>query len=202
MRTSKLTFGLVLVALVGCGGDDGGGGGGGDAAGGGDGAAGVDGAVGGPDGSGCPTTLPTTTMIVDGVTYYRVHDSVTPNPGAYVRQVNFGTQEQFLDCEGEPGANSTFTIAMTFETKPATTGSLTYTSSRSATPGAVNFYLNFLNTGHARANTQFKTPDSGTFEFAIEGTAFDASVTDLTMTNEVDGADSFSLSGRFLLDPW
>jgi hypothetical protein len=146
--------------------------------------------------------LPTTTATIDGVPYYMVLKSQLPVQGAYVVQLNFGTEAQFHECPKEPGQNSTWTLGITFKAKPTATGVFKYTSSRSLDAAdQVNFYLNFLNkTGHVRMNKGFKTPDTGMLNVTIAAAKLSATLTNVLMTNESKPDDTFALSGTLNLD--
>lgn len=152
----------------------------------------------------CPqkdAPLPAASVTIDGVPYYPVLES-SLGTTIYRKQVNFGTAEQFHKCPEEPGQNSTFALQITMQTKPTATGSYNYTSSRGPTVAdAVNLYVSFFrNTGHARADSNFLSPDTGTFTLTVAGTKGTATLSAVTMTREADGAETFPLSGSLELN--
>jgi hypothetical protein len=146
--------------------------------------------------------LPTTQLTIDGVSYYLVLKTLLPDAGAYRVQLNFGTAAQFRKCPDEPGQNSTLALTMSFKQKPTASGAFTYTSDRGpATATDVNFYLTFFNnSGHARMNKSYKSPDGGQLNVTIASAKLSATITNLVMTNEVTATDSFMLTGAFMVD--
>lgn len=160
-----------------------------------------EGAGSGGDGAGCGA-LSATTVEVDGVTYYLVLQSVQPDPNAYRVQLNFADEAGATSCDGEPGSHASFVIVMTFMAKPEASGAYAYSDSRfPVADDTVNFYVSFFaDRGNGRDDDNYLTPASGTLELNIDGGALTASIDAVTMTNEVDMADSFELSGELALD--
>lgn len=141
--------------------------------------------------------LPTTRVTVDGETYYLVLQTDQSNASVSRTQLNFGTEAQFRRCPDEPGQNSTFGLVITFQGRITTGGSHVFTSDRSVSePGTVNFYMSFYrNTGHARADKNFKSPDTGSLDVTVAAGRLGATLSNVAMLEEVGMTETFPLSG-------
>lgn len=151
-------------------------------------------------GGACPQAtgpLPATQLTVDGKTYYQVLGWKQPDPNMFRYQLNFGTEAQYRMCEGEPGQNSSFIVVVSFKTQPSASGTFNYTDKRFVeNADGVNFYMTFFkNKGTGRDDKNYLTPASGQMTLTVDGKKYSAPVTNITMTNEADGADTFSLTG-------
>ncbi len=145
--------------------------------------------------------LPTTQAVVDATTYYLVLNTVQGDPNMYRVQMNFGTEAQFRKCPEEPGQNSTFSVTMSYKTKPTGSAEFNFSDERVFTAtDKVNFYVTFFNnTGHARQNKNYLTPNNGKLNATITATTFSAPLS-VTMTNETDANDDFELTGTLAID--
>jgi hypothetical protein len=148
-------------------------------------------------------SLPSTYLVIDSDTFYAVTYTVQPpSPNYYRYQVNYTSKDRLNENPNEPGANSIVGLVMTFTQKPTASASYDFTNERFLSdPTKVNFYLSyFINTGQAREGKNYLSPSSGQLVVDIANGKFKAPVPVITMSNEADAAETFSMSGVFDMD--
>ena len=154
--------------------------------------------------AGDEVALPSSTLVLDGDTYYQTAVTVQPvNGSAYRLQLNFGTEAQLREFPDEPGQNSTVGVVFTFAGEPSS-GTYTFSSSRflnDTDTDRINLYIShFFNQGTARDGLNFLSPDSGEMTVSVDGATFGATFSDVTMSDEAGSQDTYQLSGDVLAD--
>jgi hypothetical protein len=93
------------------------------------------------------------------------------------------------------GTASTFAIQLAFEARPTATGTFTFTNERfTISTGELNLYQTFfVNTGHSREDKNYLSEGGTTVDVSIADGVLSSDLNALTMINEADDTDSFTL---------
>ena len=139
---------------------------------------------------------PESWVLVDSDSFFIAKTSVLPtSSGPYRYQINFATREQMTQNDNDGGTASTFAIGFAFESRPTETGSFTFTNDRiTINSGELNLYQSFfVNTGHAREDKNYLSEGGATVTIDITDGVLTSDLTAVTMINESDAADTFTL---------
>lgn len=139
---------------------------------------------------------PESWVLVDTDSFFVASTSVLPtSSGPYRYQINFATREQLDQSNNDGGTASTFAIGFAFESKPTSSGSFTFTDDRfNISSGELNLYQSFfVNTGHTREDKNYLSEAGVTVDVDITDGVLTSDLTALTMINEADDTDSYTL---------
>lgn len=143
-----------------------------------------------------PTEAPDSWVLVNSDSFFIVSRTALPaGSGPYRYQINFASREQLNQNNNDGGAASTFAIGFAFESRPTETGTFTFTNDRfTINSGELNLYQSFfLNTGHAREDKNYISESGVTVDVDITDSILSSDLEALTMINEADDTDSFTL---------
>lgn len=142
------------------------------------------------------TSAPESWVLVDTDSFFVASASALPGSSSpYRYQLNFASRAQLDQTNNDGGAASTFSIQLAFESRPTDTGTFTFTNDRfSINSDELNLYQSFfVNTGHAREDNNYLSEGGVTVDVDITDGVLTSDLNALTMINEADDTDSYTL---------
>ncbi|WP_305983197.1 hypothetical protein [Roseivirga thermotolerans] len=142
------------------------------------------------------TGEPQSWVLVDTDSFFVASATALPGgSGPFRYQINFATRAQLSQSNNDGGTASTFAIQLAFEARPTATGTFTFTNERiTINTGELNLYQTFfVNTGHSREDKNYLSEGGTTVDVSIADGVLTSDLNALTMINEADDTDSFTL---------